>query len=151
MRLKSIDELPVHLRSQVETQIETPTTAAPVSKYRNEPIIVDGKRFDSRLEADFYLTLMAGYTSGAVRWFVRQVPFELQGGVRYRADFVVVWRADVPGSTFDRALSLVEVIDCKGIVTQEAINKFKQVEAGFGVKVKLAQREGGRIQVRPWR
>jgi hypothetical protein len=147
MRVKSIDELPLHLRSQ----IETPTAAAPVSKYRNEPIIVDGKRFDSRLEADFYVVLNQAYTAGSVRWFVRQVPFELQGGVRYRADFVVVWRADVKDSVFDRGLSRVEVIDCKGLVTQEAINKFKQVEAGFGVKVMLAQREAGRIQVRPWR
>ena len=147
MRVKSIDELPLHLRSQ----IETPTTAARASKYRNEPIVVDGKRFDSRLEADFYAVLNQAYTAGSVRWFVRQVPFELQGGVRYRADFLVVWRADDPGNSFDRGLCRVEVIDCKGLVTQEAINKFKQVEAGYGVKVLLAQREAGRIQVRPWR
>ncbi len=152
MRVRSVDELPAHLRPQVERAlvVESPTRADPaVRKYRNEPVMRDGKRFDSILEADFYDLFTAAWRAGQLLWFVRQVPFELQGGVRYRADFLVFWRVDL--SKVDRGHSRVEVVDCKGVVTQEAINKFKQVQAGYGVTVQLGVREGGRLTMRPWR
>lgn len=149
MRFKSIAELPPLLRAQVQSVGNTSTSGAPARKYRNEPAYRDGKRFDSRLEADFYDLFTAAWKNGQVRWFVRQVPFELQGGVRYRADFCVVWH--VQAGPRDSGHSRVDVIDCKGVLLQESINKFKQVQEAYGITVQLGVREHGRLQMRPWR
>jgi hypothetical protein len=151
MRYKSISELPLALRAQVQ-HIETPTTAGSAPrKYRNEPAYRDGKRFDSKLEADFYDLFTNAWHAGQLRWFVRQVTFELQGGVKYRADFVVFWRVVDQATKVDHGHSRIEVVDCKGLLTQESINKLKQVQEAYGVTVSLGVREGGRLHMRPWR
>ena len=55
--------------------------------------------------------------------------FRLEGGVVYRADFLVVL-AD--GS--------IQVVDCKGIDTQSSINKRKQVKERYGLDVLLVRK-----------
>jgi len=75
-----------------------------VSKYRNIPTVVDGLRFASKAESRRYQELcllqrareanergVAVYTANSVRWFIRQPSFDLPGGVRYIADFLVIW------------------------------------------------------------
>lgn len=139
LRLKSVDELPAHMRAQFEP--EKPKRKP--GKYRNVPVTVDDIRFDSQLEADRYVQLREIWNRGGLRWFMRQVPFDCGGGVAYRADFVIVW----PEGPFSR----VTVEDCKGLLTQECINKLKQVRARYGITVELVEREGGVLVSRPWR
>ena len=74
-------------------------------KYRNDPTLVDGLRFASKLEARRYGELRDLQAAGVVAWFIRQPSFDLPGGVRYRADFLVVWSDHVT------------VEDCKGMET----------------------------------
>lgn len=95
-------------------------------KYCNEPTTVDGYRFDSKLEARCFQELRLRRMAGEVLWFTRQVPFELPGGVRYRADFLAVLRGGG-----------VEVIDATGFVTSTKKLKLKQVKAIYGVEVQL--------------
>jgi hypothetical protein len=98
-------------------------------KYRNQPAMsVDGKRFDSKLERDYYQKLVLRWESGDVRWFTRQVPFELEGGVVYRTDFLVV-----------TAAGEVEIVDTTGVMTQVKANKLKQVKARYGIEVKVVR------------
>lgn len=96
------------------------------SKYRNAPEFVDNKRFDSKLEADYYRELKLRRAAGEVLWFIRQPMFDLPGGVRYRADFLAVL-----------ATGGVEVTDAKGFDTRESTNKRKQVAELYGVTVQL--------------
>lgn len=112
--------------SQVQTPASRPAEQTGVTKrkYRNEPVWEDGQRFDSKLELRYYRELKLRRAAGEVLWFTRQVPFILEGGVRYRADFLV--RLTAGG---------VDVVDCKGEDTQESINKRKQVKARYGVDV----------------
>lgn len=91
----------------------------------------DGKNFASRLERDYYEQLLLRWKAGEVLWFVRQPSFDLEGGVVYRADFLVV--------TANRD---IDVIDTKGCLTQESKNKIKQVKARYGIEVQLV-RTGG--------
>lgn len=98
------------------------------SKYRNTKTVVDGITFDSKLEARYYEQLKLRKAAGEVKWFLRQVTFELEGRVRYRADFLVVLTA---GGT--------DVIDCKGFDTRSSINKRKQVLERYGVEVQLVR------------
>ena len=61
------------------------------AKYRNEPTVVDGVRFDSRKEAARWCELRLLERAGAIADLARQVRFVLEvGGVRvgvYVADF----------------------------------------------------------------
>lgn len=105
------------------------TTTAQVSKptkYRNEKVVVDGIKFDSRLESRCYLEQKLRQAAGDLRYFLRQVPFPLEGGVVYRADFVCFPKAGHE-----------EVIDATGRATPAKLNKLKQVKARYGVVVVL--------------
>lgn len=127
--------VPVRLTEQQYADLmrqRSVTPAAPAkkpAKYRNQPAMsADGKRFDSQLERDYYEQLVLRWKAGDILWFVRQVTFELEGGVKYRADFVVVTAASV------------EVVDTTGVMTQAKINKLKQVRARYGIDVQLVRK-----------
>lgn len=104
-------------------------------KYGNAKNVVDGIKFDSKLESDRYLELKTYRQIGVVRWFTMQVPFRLPGGLTYRADFVVVWNGSQGGPD-------VSVEDCKGFMTRVSINKIKQVEEIYGFKVDIITKTG---------
>jgi hypothetical protein len=103
--------------------------AAKRLKYRNVPTEVDGKWFASKLEANYYKQLKNLWTLGSIAWFTRQVPFDLPGGVKYRADFLVV---DIHGK--------LRVIDCKGKMTDTSRIKIAQVEEIYGIKIELVRK-----------
>lgn len=62
-----------------------------MNKYGAKRTTIDGHTFDSAKEAKRFseLTLLA--RDGSVLWFVCQPTFYLQGGIKYRPDFLVVW------------------------------------------------------------
>ncbi len=91
------------------------------SKYRAVPTVVDGIRFDSKAEAEYYRRLKLHNIQ-----FIRQPSFDLPGGVKYRADF---FRFSTYGS------DPIEVIDVKGKDTAISKLKRKQVEELYGIKI----------------
>lgn len=97
-----------------------------VRKYRNQATVVEGLRFDSKLEARLYQALQLRQRAGEVLWFIRQVPFGLEGGIKYRADFLAILAAGG-----------VELWDAKGHDTPLSALKRKQVRARYGVNVLL--------------
>ena len=72
-------------------------------KYRNVKTEVDGITFDSRAEADRHCELKMLRAAGKISGFDIQPSFVLDGGARYRPDFIVcdrdghVWVEDVKG------------------------------------------------------
>lgn len=112
-----------------------PRAAAPEAKekrpkYGNRRVEVDGKKFDSQHEAEVYAGLMLRRRAGELWLVLRQVPFDLPGGIRYIADFVTV---DPAGH--------VAVIDAKSEATKRNrvyINKKKQMRSEWGVEVEEA-------------
>lgn len=137
LRYRSVSELPVAMQAQVKPLLGEqksigdavpPLLSAEAQrprKYGNTPTVVDGLRFDSKLEARCYEWLKLRQAAGEVRWFIRQVTFVLEGGVRYRADYLAVTDAGV------------EVIDAKGVLTQASANKIKQMKDRYGIEVVL--------------
>lgn len=98
------------------------------TKYGNRRVEIDGKRFDSQHEAEVYGELMLRQRAGELKLVLRQVPFELPGGIKYIADFV----------TMDHAGN-IEVIDAKSEITRKNrvyINKKKQMASEWGIEVK---------------
>jgi hypothetical protein len=96
-------------------------------KYSAKAVTVDGIRFDSQKEAYYYGKLKLAQKAGELKYFLRQVPFYLPGGVRYVVDFVEFWN--------DGEVSFVDV---KGYDTPQSKQKRKQVEALWPIKIKLA-------------
>ena len=84
-------------------------------KYRAEPTVVDGIRFDSKLEARYYERLKADQAAGRIQGFLRQVPFHLPGKTRLVIDFLVV---ELDGT--------VHFDDTKGVETDAFKIKLRQ-------------------------
>jgi hypothetical protein len=96
----------------------------PPSKYHSVMEECDSIKFQSKKEARYYRELKARVHLGDVRYFLRQVPFDLVGGVKYRIDFMEVLR---DGS--------IRYVDVKGFKTQTYKMKRRMVEASYPVKI----------------
>lgn len=97
------------------------------AKYGNRRVEVDGKRFDSQHEAEVYGQLRLKLRAGEIRLLLRQVSFDLPGGIRYVADFVTV---DSAGA--------LHVIDAKSEATKKNrvyINKKKQMKSEWHIEI----------------
>ena len=98
-------------------------------KYGNHRVEVNGMKFDSKHEAEVFLQLDARRRAGELKCVLRQVPFDLPGGIRYMADFVAIG-AD---------MSVEGVYDAKSEITKKNrtyINKRKQVLAIYGIEIR---------------
>jgi len=94
------------------------------NKFGATATTVDGIRFASKAEARYYVGLTVARQSGHLRFFLRQVPFHLPGGVRYICDFVEFWKNGD-----------IKFVDVKGHRTRDFINKKKIVEATYPVEI----------------
>lgn len=113
----------------IHPDTKPPETPIPKrSKYGNRRVEIDGMKFDSQHEADYYFgTLLPGWKCGAYKLLARQVPFDLPGGIKYIADFVTV---SIDGH--------VSVIDAKCAATRKNrtyINKKKQMRACWHIEI----------------
>ena len=99
------------------------------SKYGNERVEVSGRKFDSRHEARVWEIMELRVKAGELAYVLRQVPFELPGGIRYFADFVAV----APDGRIEG------VYDAKSEITRKNrvyINKRKQIKEIYGIEIK---------------
>lgn len=96
-------------------------------KFNAKPTEYDGRRFDSKKEARYAQGLDLRKKAGEIIFYLRQVPFDLPGGVKYRIDFVE-FHTD----------GTVRFIDVKGYDTPMGKAKRKMVEDLYPVKIELA-------------
>jgi len=97
-------------------------------KYRNEPTLVDGIRFDSKHEAKVYQELMLRVKAGELKNVLLQVAFLLPGNIKYVADFV----------TITPDMRIEGVYDAKSEATKKNrvyINKKKQMKACWDIDI----------------
>lgn len=98
-------------------------------KFNAVPTTRNGIRFDSKLEARYYDHLLLLKRAGEIVFILRQVPFDLPGGVKYRVDFQIFWaNGEV---TFD---------DSKGMETPDFKLKKKQVEDLYPVEIRVIKK-----------
>ena len=98
-------------------------------KYSAQKTELDGIKFDSKLEANYYQHLKLLIMAKEVVFFLRQTPFHLVGGIVYRVDFQVFYTDGTIG-----------FIDVKGFETKEFIAKKKQVEATYPVTIEVVKK-----------
>ncbi len=99
------------------------------NKYHAIPVEIDNMRFDSKLEAKYYVFLKGQHKSGRVLYFLRQVPFHLPGKVTYRCEFQIFWENGD-----------VSYVDVKGKDTPMSRLKRKQVEDLYPVKIEIVNK-----------
>lgn len=95
------------------------------TKYNANKVEVDGIKFDSKKEADYYSELKLRLQAGDIKGFCRQAEFILANNVRYKADFVIF---NNDGTS--------EIIDVKGFKTDVYKLKKKLFEDKFKLKIK---------------
>lgn len=103
-------------------------------KYRNEPVVVDGIRFDSKREAAYYGELQVRAKAGEVSAVELQKPFALLGPdgllvATYKADFAF----------WDHVEDRFRVIDVKGVETKEFRIKKRLMKSLKGIDVEVVR------------
>lgn len=103
------------------------------NKYRNNPIIIDGIRFDSTKEGHRWCELQTLQKAGVISDLQRQVAYELQPAfyfqgkkirpIQYVADFV-----------YNEGNERI-VEDVKGVKTQEYKMKKKMMQYIYGIDI----------------
>lgn len=115
-------------RAEITPNTQRPETPIPRrNKYGNQRVEVNGKTFDSIHEARVYEGLLLRVKAGELKTVLRQVGFDLPGGIRYFADFVAVGMDDK-----------ITVYDAKSEATKKNrvyINKKKQLRACCGLDI----------------
>lgn len=93
-------------------------------KARINKINIDGIKFNSKKQADYYQFLKDRQAVGDIKYFLKDVPFNLGGGKRYLCDFMVVWADD------SVAFHQIKAYQKAGYI----INK-QLVEANYSIKI----------------
>lgn len=121
------EDLTADQRARIATPFNVPfsSNAPREHKYKAREVWVDNIRFGSTLEAEHYKQLKLMKAAGVIRYFLRQVPFYLPGGVRAVVDWMVV-RDGVP-----------LFADSKGYDIPLGRLKRKQVKELFGIDILL--------------
>ncbi|EPF1989239.1 DUF1064 domain-containing protein [Listeria monocytogenes] len=114
------------------------------SKYNAKKVVIDNIKFDSKAEAAYYHQLKLLKMSGEVVSFDLQPEFILQDSfvkngkkyhaIKYRADFLVRYKDGHE-----------ELIDVKGMLTNEFILKRKLFEMRYMQSIKCVKLKGGQF------
>jgi len=95
-------------------------------KFHAKPTSRYGIHFDSQKEARYYDTLILRQKAGEVLFFLRQIPFDLPGGVKHRIDFMEFWSDGT-----------VHVVEIKGYDTPAGKMKRKMVESLYPITIEV--------------
>lgn len=104
------------------------------TKYGNKKVTVDGIRFDSKREAEYYAALKLREKAGEVIGVELQRPFALLGNngmliATYKADFCF----------WDNVADRFRVIDVKGVETKDFKLKKKMMLGLLGINVEVVK------------
>jgi hypothetical protein len=95
-------------------------------KYGAKSTEVDNIKFHSKKEARYYQALKLRQIAGEVLFFLRQVPFDLPGNVKYRLDFLE-FHSD----------GTVHAIEVKGLDLPMGKLKIKQVQDLYPIEIEV--------------
>lgn len=95
-------------------------------KYKAKPTTIDGERYDSKKESLYGGQLKMLQMAGELIFYLRQVPFAIGGGAKYRLDFMEFW-----------ANGDIKYVDIKGYDTPMSRLKRKQVEDLYPIKIEV--------------
>lgn len=101
------------------------------SKYKAKPTTVDGYRFHSIKEANYYKKLKDQQSKGEIARFHPQCTFLLPGGIKHHCDFMVIYHDQYNHTDY------IEYHEVKGRDTPIGKLKRKQCEQIYGIEIKV--------------
>lgn len=87
---------------------------------------IDGIRYDSKKESRYAGELKMLQMAGEVVFYLRQIPFDIGGGLKFRLDFMVFF-----------ANGDIRFVEVKGYETKEWKIKKKLVEELYPIKIEV--------------
>ena len=113
------------VHDQSRRKIAKPEREKKPNKYRAQPTMLNGRRYASKKEAARAADLILLRQGHQIAGFAEQVEFALPGGIKYRADFVLL--------NFDGTYTIE---DTKGVQTPEfKLKKRLMAEQGLEIKI----------------
>lgn len=120
-----------------------------MTKYNAKKVVIDGIKFDSKMEADYYIHLKRLKEQGEIADFELQPKFQLQpkfekNGTKYQAIF---YKADFKVFYPD---GCIEIVDVKGMTTPLFNMKAKMYHYHHDFELKLitySRIDGGWIEL----
>mgnify|MGYP007100125310 CR=1 FL=1 len=107
-------------------------------KYRNVATTYNGIRFQSKAECERYKELELLQKAGHISYFLRQAPFDLPGGIKYYADFMIIEDRFCCGCSEQLYEIWYEDVKSKATANNRVfINKVKQVKALYNVDIEI--------------
>lgn len=148
VRYRSLDELPPQARKRAEEALaarKEPAANDPHfekatrRKYGNVPVIQDGRRFDSKIQARRNRELRLQAATGEIKGFLSEVSVRLPSGNRMRLDELInqpmpheCWKCGA-----ENLIATLVLEDTKGVITPAWKAKCAELEAALGVKVRI--------------
>ncbi|WP_240335243.1 DUF1064 domain-containing protein [Paraliobacillus sediminis] len=106
------------------------------SKYGNKKVVIDGHKFDSKLEAKYYQELLIRKRIGEIKSFSLQPRYELQP--KYKKDNKTIRKIEyVADFEIEHADDSIEIVDIKGHVTKEFAIKRKIFEYQYDLNLSV--------------
>lgn len=131
MATRGWDSLPSELAGRVRTTAQR-TSSSPLSpsspprrKYRNAVVEINGIRFDSKAEAEYWLKLRDREARGEIHSLQRQVAFALRCPVETAHDLIAVAAHYIADFTYYEG-GHRHVVDVKRSATQTAVYRLKR-------------------------
>jgi len=112
------------VKASVESKGMIPMPEKRHQKYNAKPVCIDGFRFASGKEGQFYRNLKLAKKAGVITGFDMQVPFEITKRSKMVLDYVVAYPDE-----------RIAFIDVKGFRTQVYKLKKRQVEDIYGITI----------------
>lgn len=144
VRYRSLEELPPQARKQAEKALAgwnqpAANDPAPRRKFGNVPVIQDGRRFDSKIQARRNRQLRLQVATGEINGFLSEVSVRLPSGNRMRLDELInqpmpheCWKCGA-----ENLIATLVLEDTKGVITPAWKAKCAELEAALGVKVRI--------------
>lgn len=126
MRRVRPEDLSPAIRQQIANDWRGASATGKGPKFKSRVTWVDNIRFPSKLQAAHYVLLKQMKEFGGIAYFLREVSFDLPGGVKHRVDWMVGNLTDPP-----------IFADSKGFDTSMGRLKRKQVLERYGIKIRL--------------
>lgn len=104
------------------------------NKYRNNPMIIDGIRFDSTKEGHRWCELQTLQKAGVISDLQRQVKYELQPAFYFQGKKIRPIQYVADFTYYEGGEHIVE--DVKGVKTQEYKLKKKMMQYIYGIDIK---------------
>lgn len=119
--------------SAAEYRSQSGSPAKP-RKYRNKPVVIDGRRYDSKREAAYCEDLIRLETAGKIGGLEFQKRFPLLGP---KGELICTYVADAV--FWDHEQDRFRVIDVKGVETDVFKLKRKMMRALKGIEIEVVK------------